>query len=130
MLFGNCNKNTHVQIQVDERVRENQFLGEIINDKLNWKSCIKLSRSKTKHILDHKSIHILRCSNKSCTKQKKNLLPGNIQRCFFTMLLFTFIWAVTQFKKQTQGFHEVQGGRRGLTDRWGFYYIYVYISII
>ena len=76
MLFGNCNKNTQVQLQIDgvdiERVYENKFLGVTIEDKINWKSHIKhaqskLSRSisvlsKAKHILDHKSLHILYCS--------------------------------------------------------------------
>ena len=76
MLFGNCNKNTQVQLQVDsldvERVCENKFLGVTINDQINWKSHIKhvqckLSRSisvlsKAKHILDHKSLYILYCS--------------------------------------------------------------------
>ena len=76
MLFGNCNKNTQVHLQIDgvnvERVYENKFLGVTIDDKINWKSHIKhvqskLSRSisvlsKAKHILDHKSLHILYCS--------------------------------------------------------------------
>lgn len=76
ILFSNCNKNTQVQIQIDgvgiERVNENKFLGVIIDDKINWKSHIKhvhskLSRSisvlsKARHILDHKSLHILYCS--------------------------------------------------------------------
>ena len=73
MLFGNCNENTQVQLQVDgvdvERVYENKFLGVTIDDKINWKSHIKhvqskLSRgisvlSKAKHILDHKSHPLL-----------------------------------------------------------------------
>ncbi len=77
MLFGNCKRSTHVQMQVDdgediERVDENKFLGVIIADKINCKSHRKhvqnkLSRSvsvlsKTKHILDHRSLHILYCS--------------------------------------------------------------------
>jgi hypothetical protein len=76
MLFGNCNMNIQVNIQIDgviiDRVHENKFLGVIIDDRISWKSHInhvqsKLSRSiavinKAKQVLDQKSLHMLYCS--------------------------------------------------------------------
>uniref|UniRef100_A0A3Q3EUW8 Reverse transcriptase domain-containing protein n=1 Tax=Labrus bergylta TaxID=56723 RepID=A0A3Q3EUW8_9LABR len=76
MLFGNCKLNNDVNVKIDgvniERVYVNKFLGVTIDHKLCWKPHIKhvkskLSRSisvlcKAKHILDHKSLHILYCS--------------------------------------------------------------------
>lgn len=40
MLFGNCNMNIQVNIQIDgviiARVHENKFLGVIIDDRISW----------------------------------------------------------------------------------------------
>ena len=95
MLFGNYNKNTQVQLQIDgvdvERVYEIKFLGVTIDDKINWKSHIKhvqskLSRSisvlsKAKQILDHKSLHILYCSLISPYLQYCAEVWGNTYKC-------------------------------------------------
>uniref|UniRef100_A0A3Q3EDH9 Reverse transcriptase domain-containing protein n=1 Tax=Labrus bergylta TaxID=56723 RepID=A0A3Q3EDH9_9LABR len=76
IMFGNCKLNNDVNVKIDgvniERVYVNKFLGVTIDHKLCWKPHIKhvkskLSRSisvlcKAKHILDHKSLHILYCS--------------------------------------------------------------------
>ena len=76
IMFGNCKSNNQVHVKIDsvtiERVYVNTFLGVIIDHKLCWKPHTKhiqskVSRSisvqsKAKHVLDHKSLHILYCS--------------------------------------------------------------------
>lgn len=73
MLFGNQQIDIQVQMIIDdvniERVYVNTFLGVILDHKICWKPQInnvrtKLAKSiavsgKTRHILDHKSLHIL-----------------------------------------------------------------------
>lgn len=76
MLFGNHKENKWIQLQIQgvniEMVKENKFLGVIIDEKLNWKAHIlhiqtKISKNlavlnKVKHFIDEKALHILYCS--------------------------------------------------------------------
>ena len=76
MFFGNCKRNTQMQIRLDgveiEKVNEIKFLGVTIDDQISWKSHIKHVQTKVsksiailnraKQVLDHKSLHILYCS--------------------------------------------------------------------
>ena len=76
ILFGKKKVNIQVKLEIDgveiEQVKDNKFLGVIIDDQLSWKAHIKhvqnkVSRStavinKVKHVLDHKSLHTLYCS--------------------------------------------------------------------
>ncbi len=76
MLFGNWKTDIQLQIKIDniniERMYETEFLGVILDHKISWKSQIchiqsKMARSiaamgKSRHTLDHKTLHILYCS--------------------------------------------------------------------
>lgn len=91
MVFGNCNKNAHIQVQIEgvilERVHETKFLGIIIDNRNCWKPHIthvqtKLSKNisvlaKVKHILNNKSLHILYNSLVSPYLTHCSLIWGN-----------------------------------------------------
>ncbi len=60
MLFGNCNRSEHIQVQIEgvnlERVYENKFLGVIIDDRICWKPHIRHIQTKLS-----RSISVLSC---------------------------------------------------------------------
>lgn len=76
MLFGNYKEDTQIRLNIQrvniEHVKENTFLGVIIDEKMNWKSHIQYVQktvsksiailSKAKHVFDCQALCILYCS--------------------------------------------------------------------